>query len=557
MRDEKKSRKERPVIGRASATERAPNESSGFKFWLGPQQSVNPFDIVESTHAVKEGGQSKTFGIVSNIEQMTDAPSHLSNYIANDFGNLSEPIQTPRIGANVVTVEVLSNTAEDYMPVQNGAETRFADEEGILSALGIDQVKPEDRIPAGLIEMSNGEQFPVFFERRYLLGPDGAHVNISGISGLATKTSYAMFLIQSILQTSKAGNIAVILLNVKQDDLLHIDKPAEPSLPKADFDRWQRLGLTPREFENTHYLVPWGKKSPGAPNCHGEPPDQHTMYAYALADAADKLDMLINVPDPWATLGPLIGEIQQGLQNREPKWKNIQNWGDLLNNEPLMKNGSAQNVGEVKASSVGRFVRILRRVVQNRQSGLFVSQRSKGVVNLGQYLGGEIKGGHTYVVDIANLTDDEKPLVFGHIIQTVHGLYVEGESDRDLPDKTLIFVDELNKYAPASRRQDESSILPYVIDIAARGRSQGVILISAEQFMSQVNDQVTGNCSTKVIGRSDAAELEASSYRFIPSKEMKNHLTRLDQGDLLVAHPRFRKPIRIKFPRPAYYQLGH
>lgn len=556
MKDEKIAESERPVIGRASATERAPNESSAFNFWLGPQERVNPFDIVESTHEVKEGAQSKTYGIVTNIEQMTDAPSHLSNYIANDFGNLSEPVQTPRIGANVVTVEVLSNTAEDYMPVQNGAETRFADELGILSALGIDKVRPEDRIPAGLIEMSNGEQFPVFFERRYLLGPDGAHVNISGISGLATKTSYAMFLIQSILQSSKVGDVAVIVLNVKQDDLLHIDKPPKPSLSKEDLDRWQRLGLTPREFENTHYLLPWGKKSPGSPNCHGEPPDQYTVYAYALHDAANKLDMLVNVPDPWSTLGPLIGEIQQGVRNKEPKWKNVLTWQDLLNTLPLMDKGVPQKVGEVAPSSVGRFVRILRRVVQNRTSGLFVSQRSKSVVNLGDHLGREIKGGHTYVVDIARLTDDEKALVFGHIIQTVHGLYVEGESERDLPEKTLIFVDELNKYAPASRQQDESSILPYVIDIAARGRSQGVILVSAEQFMSQVHDQVTGNCSTKVIGRSDAAELEASSYRFIPSREMKNHLTRLDQGDLLVAHPRFRKPIRIKFPRPAYYQLG-
>src|SRR5438034_336999 len=91
MKDEKPAPKERPVIGRASATENAPNESSVFNFWLGPQERVNPFDIVEATHEVKQGEQSKTYGIVSNIAQVTDAPGHLSNYIAHDFGNLSEP----------------------------------------------------------------------------------------------------------------------------------------------------------------------------------------------------------------------------------------------------------------------------------------------------------------------------------------------------------------------------------------------------------------------------------------------------------------------------------
>lgn len=85
-------------------------------------------------------------------------------------------------------------------------------------------------------------------------------------------------------------------------------------------------------------------------------------------------------------------------------------------------------------------------------------------------------------------------------------MYAEATVDErgDLPKKVIIFVDELNKYAPARRGESESSILEYVLDIAARGRSLGVVLISAEQFMSEVHGQVVGNCGTKVIGRSDS-----------------------------------------------------
>jgi DNA helicase HerA-like ATPase len=161
-------------------------------------------------------------------------------------------------------------------------------------------------------------------------------------------------------------------------------------------------------------------------------------------------------------------------------------------------------------------------------------------------------------VDIAKLMEEERALVFGHIIQEVYGMYAEATIDEraDLPKRVIIFVDELNKYAPARRGESESSILEYVLDIAARGRSLGVVLISAEQFMSEVHGQVVGNCGTKVIGRSDSSELSDATYRFI-SQDLKSHLTRLDKGVLLLSHPIYRQPVRIVFPRQAYEAIGH
>ncbi len=270
------------------------------------------------------------------------------------------------------------------------------------------------------------------------------------------------------------------------------------------------------------------------------------------------LGLLIRVPDPWDTLGALIGEIQHGVSNQEPKWKNVTTWDNLLNGLPLMDKGIPQAVGEVRASSVGRFVRVLRRVVRNRQSGVFVQQRAaRRAVNLGEEIR-KIQGGQTTVVDIAKLTDEERALVFGQIIQEVYGMYAEATVDeqKDLPKRVIIFVDELNKYAPGKRGESESSILEYVLDIAARGRSLGVVLLSAEQFMSEVHGQVVGNCATKVIGRSDSSELADAAYRFI-SQDLKAHLTRLDKGELLLSHPIYRQPVKIEFPRPAYQSIGH
>ncbi len=559
------------TIGKASATQNDPNSSEKFSFWLAPEEIVNPFDIVEADQM--QG--TRTFGLVTNIKQVTDAPSHLSNFISSDFGSTEGQPQTPRQGANIADVNVLANydpSADQrypmgiYMPVQNESPVQFADEAGIHVALGIDKMEEKDRIPAGMIRMSNGTKACVYLDRRYILGPEGAHVNIAGISGLATKTSYAMFLIQSILQTSEAEKIAVILLNVKQNDLLVIDKDRKGIKPE-EIEFWEFLGLKPKVFENVRYLLPWGKKTltTGLPNCFGEPPDQFFTYAYSLEDVVGDrgnpgpgLDLLIRVPDPWDTLGALIGEIQQGILNNEKAWQAVRTWDALLNGPPLMDKGIPQKYGQVAASSVGRFVRILRRVVKNRQSGLFIEQRNpKRAANLGEEVR-NIKGGQTLAVDIAKLQDEERSLVFGHIIKEVYAMYAEATVDErgDIPDKVLIFVDELNKYAPGRRGEGESSILDYVLDIAARGRSLGVVLISAEQFMSEVHGQVVGNCSTKVIGRSDSSELADPAYRFI-SQDVKSNLTRLNKGELLLTHPIYRQPVRIEFPKPIYQAIGH
>lgn len=574
---EEQKKDERKTIGKASATERDPNSSEKFSFWMAPDEIVNPFDIVEAEQVV----DTCTYGLVTNIKQITDAPSHLSNYISSDFGSTESMPQTPRQGANIAEVNVLANYDPSetypmgiYMPVQSESPIRFADEAGIHVALGIDKMfeyeeehKEKITIPAGMIRMSNGTKVRVFLDKRYVLGPEGAHVNIAGISGLATKTSYAMFLIQSILQTVGSEDIAVILLNVKQNDLLVIDKPRS-GMTSEDLEFWDSLGLKPQPFERekVRYLLPWGKntQTTGVPNCFGEPPDLFTTYAYSFSDVVGTgtkpgpgLGLLIRVPDPWDTMGALVGEIQQGVINNESKWRGVRTWEALLNDEPLMKQGVAQKLPQVQASSVGRFVRIMRRVVKNRQSGVFVQQRPNRAVNLGDEIR-NIERGQALVVDIAKLTDEERALVFGHIIQEVYAMYAEATADEraELPKKIIIFVDELNKYAPERRGEGATSILEYVLDIAARGRSLGVVLISAEQFMSEVHSQVIGNCSTKVIGRSDSSELSDAAYRFIP-QDVKAHLTRLNKGELLLSHPIYRQSVRIEFPKPAYQAIGH
>lgn len=573
------------AIGRATATERAPNSSERFSFWLKPGNMINPFDIV----AAKQGlDESMTYGLVTNIHHSTDAPSHLSNYIANDFGELTAEPNTPRQGTNVADVSVLANTEDTYMPVQNEALVWFADENGIHAGLGIDTMKRKESergvpicVPAGLIEMSNGTEAAAYLDKEYVLGPEGAHVNISGISGLATKTSYIMFLIQSILQTMdkridgrqdrvRSSDVAVVLVNVKYNDLLAIDEPPDGGLPPDQIELWRRLGLEPKEFSNVTYLLPAGKDSqrdPGRANCYAPQPDlmKSKIFAYELRDCVDKLDaMLADIPDEYGVLDAIVGIVREGLETNQRDWQHVRTWQDLINNSPLTRwaSGQAQAPGALQARSIQRFFRYLRKAVYHRTTGLFVDQRNQAWTTVRDELC-RIQGGNTYVVDIAKLHDNEQMLVFGDVVRTIYGVFSGAgemgmdlgdfdEADYEPPKRVIIFVDELNKYAP-SERGKKSPILEDLLEISERGRSLGVVLMSAQQFASAVHDRIIGNAATKVFGRTAPTELSQSNYRFL-NDDVKMHLTRLDKGELVVTHPIYRQPIKIKFPRPAYKQ---
>jgi len=550
MNDEK----EIEGIGKTSATDRDPNSSEKFSFWLAPGVIVNPFDIVE-VRQVSHEGESKTFGLVTTLEHRTDSPTHLANFISSNFGELEENPNTPRQGTTIAHVNVLSNDKDIYMPVVSERIVKFADEEGIQVALGIDAMEPRNRIPAGLIKMSNGTSAVAYIDCRYVLGPESAHVNISGISGLATKTSYAMFLVHSILQTipsEEKSKIAVIILNVKHGDLLQIDKRRDGEINDEEMAMWEALGLEPEPFpsEKIHYFLPRGRD--GNPNS-SLIPDIYQIYAYDLEGTVDKLDFLFTeVADTSGALEALIGDIMHGIMSREGPFRNVHSWENLLNSPPLFRDGRTQRFGDHYASTVGKFRRLLRRMVKTMHSGIFVDARSSSEKLLSEEIG-KIKGGDIYVIDIAQLKEYEQQLVFGDLLKTIYSLKTEPSENMDveIPEKVIFFVDELNKYAPTGAKV--SALTQQVLEIAERGRSLGVILISAQQFMSSVHPRVTGNCATKIIGRSGSAEVLQPDYRFLDN-DIKNSVTRLSKGELLLSHAIYRQPVKIIFPRPAFKQ---
>ncbi len=550
------------AIGKIIATEKQPSTIEEFTFWTRKDLKLKPFDVVVVDHVMDaQGNPTKTYGVIEEISHMTDSPSALAGYISSDFGQVDSQSYTERIGMNYVKCKVVGNTSNIYIPVQEGRKVYLAERDEIMEALGLNDVK--HKLPAGYIEMyegANRQTLPVFFNSHFLIGPEGAHLNISGISGLASKTSYAMFLMKAIQDyaiKTKEESVAFIMMNVKGTDLLKID---QKNTRKDELEKikpiYDILGLDMEPFKHVKYFYPYSK--------------DYTSYTYERIDTIkdrleignafqykylfetdeDKecLDLLFaNVDDPNDTVESIINFIisNSGGFNGIESWEDFKN--ELYNQTQSDKTGKAGK--EISVMSWRKFYRLFNKSYQKCQQ-MFTNKLGNGVRLRDQIA--RIEKNDVMVIDIAKLDEESQGFVFGDVMRAVYNLKL-GSTDRadsDIPDRIIIFIDELNKYA-STEVPKTSPILHQLLDITERGRSLGIVLFGAEQFVSDIHRRVKGNCATQAFGRTNAIEISRDDFRFVPSV-YKTMLTRMKQGEYIIQNPVFRSMLNIKFPFPIY-----
>ena len=317
------------VIGRVVATERKPNTAYSFHFWTEMPSSVGIGTLV----AVYTD-RVKVYGVVVEGEGFTDLASALHDYLGSR-GRPSSSAPTLRPEVHYYTAAVLRVEPEEPLqPVPIGPVV-LADDEAVMRALRMDEFAAQSGIACGLYP--NGEhQSPVYLDWDFVLGPESAHLNISGVSGLATKTSAIEFLIGSIFHTAERRqavvaesererySVAVVCFNVKGPDLLFLDQPADvaPGHPLAD--RYATKGVPPideaqrttKSPDRTEARPPWAQ-------CLLRPP--LSVLPPRLRGAAS----LLLVPSALAQAGPLslICESSATLYNAvQPHWCGRRHW---------------------------------------------------------------------------------------------------------------------------------------------------------------------------------------------------------------------------------------
>ena len=551
------------TIGKIIATEKQPSTIEEFTFWTKKDLKLKPFDVVVVDHIKDASGEpSKTFGVVEEISHITDSPSALAGYISSDFGDINSEAYTERIGMNYVKCKVVGNDKGIYIPVQEGRKVFLASEEQIMEALGLKDVK--NPLPAGYIEMYDGankQTLPVHFNSHFLIGPEGAHLNIAGISGLASKTSYAMFLmkaIQDVAMKEKKESVAFIMMNVKGTDLLNIDHLNER---KDEIEEirpvYEKLGLDMKPFQNVKYYYPYSKdftaytyeKENTIKNRMEAGKAFQFKYLFETDEDKECLDLLFaNIDDPNETIESIINYIISNGQG----FKGVATWEDFKNalyTQTQAGKTKAQGGDSISVMSWRKFYRLFNKSYQKCQQ-MFTNQLGKSVRLRDQVE--QISKNDVMVIDVAKLDEESQGFVFGDVMRAAYNLKLGSSMrpDEEIPDRIIIFIDELNKYA-SNDVPKSSPILRQLLDITERGRSLGIVLFGAEQFVSDIHKRVKGNCATQAFGRTNAIEITKEDFRFVPSV-YKTMLTRLKQGEYIIQNPVFRSMLNIKFPKPIY-----
>ncbi len=541
----------RPV-GRVVATELKPATPHQFFFWTATESPIGIGAIVRS-----DGPGRTVYGVVTDGFAYSDLVTPLHDVIGADGDPAAaQDAPTARAEIRLYAAAVLRQVPEEPLqPVPLGP-VHLATDADVVAALRMDAYTEGERptgVPVGVYR-AGGLEAPVYLDADFLLGPEAAHCNITGVSGLATKTSAVEFLLASIFQTFPAhrGTVAALCFNVKGPDLCFLDQPTELS----DEDRrvYERLGLAPEPFRQVTYFAP---HKPDGVNLntlrtHEALAANTEPLVWGLREVLEYAEVLLNRDDLDAKADAFIDFLADRVVGRTYE-------DPLLRDAPFQVETFADLEEFFRAifdyvEALGRGSEVWKthhvatiRKVRNRLGN--IGTRSKGLVTddgpAHDLPWGRFEDRSVTVLDVAGLDPLAQDLVFARVISKLR----EHLERRDLGvDHVMVFVDELNKYAATDG--PESYVKKMLLDLSERGRYLGLVLFSAQQFRSQVHRRVVGNAGTAIYGRMDMDELATPGYGTL-SAATKIKLATLPKGELMVRHPHFTQPIFVRFPRPA------
>jgi DNA helicase HerA-like ATPase len=538
------------AVGRVVATELKPSTPHQFHFWSDQDAPIGIGTIVRV-----ETDTRRVFAVVTDAFAYSDLQTPIHDVIgAEGDPVLAERHPTARAEIRLFLASVLRQVPEEPLQPVPLSSVFLAGDEDVVAALRMDTYTGENStaVPVGVYS-AGGLDAPVYLDADFLLGPEAAHLGITGVSGLATKTSAIEFMLSSIFQTfpEKKGSVAAVCFNVKGPDLCFLDQPAE--MTGEDEALYARLGLTAEPFRNVRHYAPFKPDGVNLNTLRTHPDLAHNTepLVWGLREVLDYAEVLLNRDDIDAKADAFIDFLAErviGKEYLDPTLRDapfrVQTFADLEEffraifdfMEAMGRGGEVWKTHHVATI----------RKVRNRLGN--ISTRSKGLViddgSVNDLPWGRFEDRGVLVIDVAALDPLAQDLVFARVVSKLR----EHLERRDLGvDHVVVFVDELNKYAPSDG--PESYVRKMLLDLSERGRYLGLVLFSAQQFRSQVHRRVVGNAGTALFGRMDMDELATPGYGTL-SPAVKSKLATLPKGELMVRHPHFTQPIFVRFPRP-------
>jgi DNA helicase HerA-like ATPase len=525
------------------------SDATPLQFWtaVAPGSFLQLDDVVVTRREVPgRDGLVTIAGVVTQVRARHEGAVFDSDVFAIADGTLPAQVQ------EAAEISVTRVDPEVYVPPTPGAPVHRATGDLRAAALHFDRM--ERQIPMG----TGRDGIPVFLNADFLDGTRGAHVSISGISGVATKTSFATFLLYSVFRSGVLGGDAVnakaLIFNVKGEDLLFLDHP-NTRLDDATTAAYAKLGLPAEAFPDVRvYAPPRTGDSSGTPDVSSRLTGVDSFYwtleefcadrllPYVFADADDERQQYTMVVHAVAAyLGRHAQPADGGVTIDGTR---IGSYGDLVDLiVAQLADDETRHAWAGSAFGLGTVNAFSRRLIASKKDlarlirGDLATRRPHAI--------NTAESAQVTVVDLHNLPDRAQRFVVG---VTLKGEFERKEKAGTAKPLLFVVLDELNKYAP---REGSSPIKEVLLDIAERGRSLGVVLIGAQQTASEVERRIVTNSAVRVVGRLDPAEASRPEYGFLPPAQRQRALL-AKPGTMFVNQPDIPVPLCLEFPFPAW-----
>ncbi len=559
------------VIGRIGAPAGLEATSDSFHFWAAQDELVEKTQLVR---AISEaGGQPAEFyGLVTEVYRRSRRQSIIEE--ADRFDSRpGEDVALESMGVTYAQVRLLASRPTVFAPPREDAEVHPATEEHARVAYGFDEMASP--VVVGLVRNGGSRTAGrAFIDTDYLLGAQGGHLNVTGIAGVGTKSSFLTIVLSQLLRWAEDRarenpsdpervEIKSVILNVKGFDLFWLTEYSA-AFTQEDADAWREMGWgEPRPMPCDLY-APVDPRSGQAVQIGC--PGKVEAYSWGLADVLenDLFSYLFGDSDKADDNFQLVlADIERLLVEEVRKGPNItrtiraeapQTFQELFDwfrqgiNDDFTASGDPnwpilwarlQQLGQHHQGTVRRFYRRLRRIVYE-SSGVFAYDQPRGKpLDISAF-----KSGRPAVVDIASLTDRHlQRFVVAALLHQARDLQTGPNASRGM--HYVFVLDELNRFAP---RGHTDPITLLVEEVAAELRSRGVILLGAQQQASLVSARVVENASIRAIGRTGGHELSQDLFSFLPG-ELRDYVEKQGPADKVIHMPSFREPMMVRVPR--------
>ena len=552
----------RKPLGRVAAPPEHESTSGVFFFWVDKDRGVERTQIVTTTSKVGDR-EVKFVGIVQEVYRRSRQKDIGEEAARFDGRSGEKPPPFDSEGITYAEVAILRTTPVAHTPPTEESEVFLATPQEAREGYGVD--KMEHKLPVGLLK-NGGEQTvgPAYVDLDFLLGANGGHLNVNGIAGVGTKSTFLLLVNWLLIAQAKRElrervsgprlQVVPVVFNVKNFDLFFIDRWNKKYRAGEDGHRreWAEMGHpAPAPFDLPTFRAPQLKGQTVAVRTGSRTPADVKPYSWALSDVIEMglFKYLFSEDDiGTANLGGLVNDVEEWLTSGPPDAPKLrttdaapQTFQGML--DWFKENKASKDFfGDYQGSTKSSFFRRLKYIVMEGD-GVLRRHDTKGnplrIPEQGQTA--------PWVIDLYGL--QRTPSLQRFVVAAVfHQIQAIQSKPGHGALKYLITLDELNRFAP---KDSHDPITQKLETVASEGRSQGIILLGAQQQASLVKPRVIENAAVRAVGRSGTLELGAEVWKFL-GPSARSAASQLQPDEKLLYLPSFREPMLAKIPFPPF-----